>query len=292
MYGVASREVVRRFLPEFRFSSAETIYPISMKEYFNHAKLVSRDDETDVLLPNPVNLEALTKYTRGLADNGKESAALTIGEDNFLSQPFAKGSLDAPIYSNSFVNKEGETVINYSVFYAADTGKVVLGVKRIGSHMSDLEHVTVVLNTEAQTLKKVYFSAHTSTEGEWVDAKDLELNQGRIVVYVAAGSHGNYRRNGTYIRFFGWGNDSCNGLGKVWRPTVAEPVTYDMTTFKGNTGGDHVRMIGPGQAWFMDSARNEGGELPYRLPNHVFEAMVLVAIMVAIGVAAKKFSRH
>lgn len=278
-------DLVKQFMPEFRMSKGEQIMPMDYSDYLEIAKLVNKADGT-VLKPAPLTVSSLAAFTRGIPDHDK--IALTIGEP-FLTNPGVKGGLDAPVYANTFLSPQGDLVINYITFYGADTGKMVLGVKRVGSHMSDIEHISVVISSESpHVLKRVYYSAHTSDEGKWVDGPNVPVNdEGRIVVYVSKGSHGLYPEPGTYIRFYGFGNDVADGLGHVWTPQQVVEISDDMTVFNGNIGLEHVRNFGDGQAWYTDVDRNEGGRSPYHLNNGEFTIMI-VLLFVVVGYAAKR----
>jgi hypothetical protein len=268
--------IILKFTPEYRFGSGERHFPMTYERYLAEAALLTLADKK-VVQDKPLTVSDLQEFSQS-HDTTSDKYALSLLDKDFLNNMITSGNAEAPVYVNTFV-AGGERIINYTTFFGADTGKVVLGIVRIGSHMSDIEHVTVVLDAKSNDLKKVYFSAHTSTEGVWVDAADLELNHGRIVVYVAAGSHGNYAKPGTYIRFGGFGNDVADGWGKVWIPPDVHYITEDMTAFRGNLGLDHITNWGG--SWFMNVKRNVGGEAPRRLPNGVF-GVIQIAILVFV----------
>jgi hypothetical protein len=95
-----------------------------------------------------------------------------------------------------------------------------MGCIPVGQHFGDIEHITVEITKNTNQLKRVYYGAHTGTEGRWVDAKDVPFEDGKIVVYSALHSHACYPQEGSAIRFGGFGNDTMS-KGRKWEP---EPV--------------------------------------------------------------------
>jgi hypothetical protein len=112
------------------------------------------------------------------------------------------------------------------MFFFAYNGayKILGGLMEKGGHYADLEHVTLRVDRQTLKLESVYFSAHARPEGMWVDAKDVEFEDGRPVVYAALGSHAMYPRADRWWRIAGFANDITD-KGFKW-----DPRNYDLLT--------------------------------------------------------------
>lgn len=84
--------------------------------------------------------------------------------------------------------------------------------KALGYHPHDIEHVS--LYAREGKVKYVYFAAHSTGQGCWVPWSECKRNEGRLVIYVARGSHACYPHPETYWRVFGLANDACSSSGK------------------------------------------------------------------------------
>lgn len=284
-------KIVTRYAPVYLFGSDEAHMPMDFDTYLTHSSLVNPVDDNKIIIRKPLTRNHLVREAQsGIKD--WHTRALSIGS-NFLYKKRTRGTTGAPLYVNTFYSKnQKHLIINYITFFGADTGKVVVGVKRIGSHMSDIEHVTVVVDKITGKLVRVYFSAHTGTEGVWIEPADLEIDPktGKFKVYVASGSHGMYPRSGTYLRFFGFGNDIADGNGIRWVPKT-EMVTSNMIAFKGNLGEKHVANFGRAD-WYNDESMNKGGDAPFRLRNGMFPVLIaLFVCMIGAGAVWKYKTR-
>lgn len=283
----ASKTLAQRFKPTFVLSSGEPWLPCDYNTYLANANLVERESGK-VIREMPQTVGSLS------AMDGVDPAWGDIGlalPDDFRSNQTLRGSLDAPLYFNTITDENGDIVINYIVFFSADTGKRVLGLRRIGNHMADVEHVSVVVDKESLAIRRVYFSSHTTREGRWVDGS--QFADGKITVYVTEGSHGMYWKPGGYVRFYGFGNDIADGLGPVWDPKQLVEVTPEMTKFRGTLGRNHVTNWGGG--WFTDNSYNRGGQAPPRVPVFVGRVMpyaVVLLLLLALREAARRIKQR
>jgi len=75
--------------------------------------------------------------------------------------------------------------------------------QQIGQHPGDIEHFTVELDESTKTLSRIWYNRHSPKDGQWVDAKDVEMIRGRPVVYLAWHGHGFFQKPGLYLRFIG-----------------------------------------------------------------------------------------
>lgn len=112
--------------------------------------------------------------------------------------------------------------IYYSLFFVLNPG-YCFGV---GKHEGDVEKLIILSKNDIP--KWVYFGAHSSGEGEWVNWEDCEkTSQGALKVYIALGSNAFYRRPETYLRVFGFANDICSNKGKKILTTPIDFVDSD-----------------------------------------------------------------
>lgn len=89
----------------------------------------------------------------------------------------------------------------------------------LGFHDHDVERVTVAyamdtyLEDRAQPIK-IYYGAHGTGQGMWVPWLACpKTKEGRVIIYVARGSHASYPSPGIKFRIFGFANDVCNNRG-------------------------------------------------------------------------------
>jgi hypothetical protein len=164
----------------------------------------------------------------------RKAGDFTIDTASQLSQgypkPFLKippsaweGQLDlsqVPMYH--YTRKEGEdkTAHIYIFIYPYNGPYNILGFKA-GEHQGDVEHVTVIFNDVTKKIEKVYFSAHGSKDGLWVENSDLEFDDGRLVIYSAKHSHACYPKSGMYPRIGCLANDYTE-KGMKWHGTVID----------------------------------------------------------------------
>jgi len=116
---------------------------------------------------------------------------------------------------------------------------------KLGRHEADLEHVTMRVKKETQSLVAVYFSAHKSLDGQWRYVGNMEEETGpngeiHPVVYVALNSHACYPTTGMKLRILGFANDMCHvdESSLTWRPKVMLHLAdLDWSDYAGCWGG-------------------------------------------------------
>ena len=106
-----------------------------------------------------------------------------------------------------------EYYINYYLYSAYNGSKRLLGLLPIGWHNADVETVEAHFTKENKLI-----SYNLSNHGDFVKygiptkgvtlKNNLDVNdEGSPIVYMAVNSHGLYSNQGTYMRFWGFGND-------------------------------------------------------------------------------------
>lgn len=111
---------------------------------------------------------------------------------------------------------------SFILFYPYN-GDYNLLIAKTGSHWGDIERVTVEYKAD-NTINRIYFGAHGDKDGRWVNASDLEIEDGHIVLYAAKNGHGFYPKAGMYFRLFGVANDVTN-KGKSLKPNIFIPIS-------------------------------------------------------------------
>ena len=125
-----------------------------------------------------------------------------------------------PIY---YIDSEfnGTKYRSFILFYPYN-GDYDLLIAKTGAHWGDIERVTVEYKSD-NTINRIYFGAHGDKDGRWVNASDLEIEDGHIVLYVSKDGHGFYPKPGMYFRIFGLANDVTN-KGKSLKPNIFIPI--------------------------------------------------------------------
>lgn len=135
---------------------------------------------------------------------------------------------DVPIY---YFHNETERYVTYILMYEQDLGTSQTG---LGGHERDIEFVRVYYDENVE-IKRVYFSAHSSDQGSWVDPSKLVMDGDRFLTYVSLSSHAMYPSHGIIFRIFCFANDVCadqSKEGRVWDPVSNMTLMKDVDSFK------------------------------------------------------------
>lgn len=240
--------VLDYWCPQLRLDSRETFLPCTIDFLLKHAALYY--DKT--LLATPGHLNRYNLYTYQLdRDNPSQHLRLDISPHTFDGEPESKLE-SVPFYGIGY-HKQGRLHLQYVFMYCYNGNlPVCCGACKCGAHQADVEHATMIFDEE-QDLSKIYFSSHKSSQGEWVDRKDIAMASSHTpIIYVAHNSHANYPAPGTVFRACFAANDEADGNGLVWFPHKVESVT-DGTLWNKYVGylgsPDHCRV--PSQnAWY------------------------------------------
>ena len=119
-----------------------------------------------------------------------------------------------------------------------------VGLANAGVHGFDTERVAIIRDQHGPT--SLWLGQHNG--GFHVPWSNVEMENDRPVVYVARNSHAMYPRAGKVQRWFGFGNDKCDGKG----------YTFDDYTVANVSSTDHPK------AWdyYGGVARDNGQLLP------------------------------
>ena len=257
-------ELINRYSPIVYFHKDETFFPSTIEYFLENSDLwegqlwINRTIDGKRLKQNPTS-KYLYEYSQTKFPNQTCVNNLFIvprSKSCFYGQ---KSQLDqVPIYS--FIKeKQDRYIIYYIFFYPFNEGKHVLYLQQIGDHEADLEHITVEVDKKSGNMLRVFYGSHCPEDGTWVSSKDVPIQNNKIVVYVAKGSHGLYPTPGYVHRFYGFANDlTSEDIG--WTPKVQRihletdpqfnPNVDGWIYFKGRWGWDGICSI-IDKGWFQ-----------------------------------------
>lgn len=124
------------------------------------------------------------------------------------------------------------------------------------AHEGDLEHLTMKMDTKTGKPVAIFYGSHGSNEGMWMyppgstgkAVNEFTVEDGRPVVYVARGGHGNYPKEGVYTRVYGLANDHTK-KGQQWRLTedslfrTVRPISAGFNPFIHSTNPDYYGYL-------------------------------------------------
>lgn len=190
-----------RFCPIFRYDSEAKTFPVTIEDLLESCQVRDGDDK-------------LVQATYPL----REPSRLYIDDITYFRKPRGHA-----IYYRMYEYAPGVTAFLYILVYRYNQGyKTVAG--KIGDHSGDVEHVTVLVRDGEPF--RMYFAAHSHTQGQWVEWNDVEKQNARAVVYIARESNAAYTRAGTWVRLGCFANDHCDGQGVEVSPGVNAEVRH------------------------------------------------------------------
>ena len=238
---LSPEQLLDKFSPVMYLHPDEKYFPCSIDWLLQNSRLLDFTRGTDI---SPVTHQAL--YDQAVQDNfaKRSDGDLVL---SFDSQVY-KGEhpmKNVPCYALYRV-KNSKIYLTYIFLYAKNGEYSILGLANAGQHPADLEHLTLELDS-SQRLIRVMYSAHGSADGRWVKANDVEMENGKIVCYMALNGHGLYPKEGIAFRLFGLANDYLS-KGMKWQPRVIRwfgkgepefnPATMGFTVYNGRFGGE------------------------------------------------------
>lgn len=227
------QQLVSRHAPVFHLHPSDQFMPCSVEFFMDHSTLVQLSgvsgQSPKVLLPlGAVSAEALLEQ-QALRP---PPAQLRLELEKSARAGFPVDKInDVPLYAHvkeittlpdaSGYSSVEALEINYLTFYAYNGPYNVGGVRLIqtGAHDGDWEHITARVHPTSGRLLGMWYNAHRSRDGMWVEGSRVRLTQeGRPIAYTALHGHGVYPMPGRIPRHFFMGNDLCSAGGPVWRP--------------------------------------------------------------------------
>jgi hypothetical protein len=238
------QETINKWAPIIFHHPDEKYYPVSIEWLMANSALIDYTDPK-----NPVSVSPVTN--QDIYDLSKKHNFEFVRGGTILfsfGSELHKGehpTRNIPCYV--LVREvEGKVHITYIFLYAYNGEYPILGLLNAGQHPADLEHLTVELTQQGQ-LTRVMYSAHGTKDGRWVAAKDVPMENGRLIAYMALNGHGLYPKEGIAFRLGGLANDYL-GRGASWDPKpqlifLPNDINFDVNTmgwvaFNGYFGGE------------------------------------------------------
>ncbi len=222
--------LVTKFTPIIYLHPDEKYYPVDVDWLLKNSELVDFNDNTRIKSPSQRDLYSIaSKYGFGPRKDGD----VVLGFDPLVYRGQSPLS-DVPIYA--LVREMNDKVyINYIIVFAYNGTYNIAGIAELGEHPGDIEHITVEATRDGKLLR-VFFSAHGTKDGRWVNAEDVEFENEKIVAYNAVNGHGLYPHEGTAFRFGGAANDILI-KGERWEPIAKQIYFRDNPKFNIDTMG-------------------------------------------------------
>ena len=226
-------EIAEKYEPIFYFHREERYYPISIEKYLSHCQMV--DDKNNIVISSG-NVEL-----KHLEDNEYSKNSLVI-----------KTKIRTITKYITIYAKISETdnyyYITYYMIFQNNKGYKILGcIKNVGEHLYDLEHVTVKVLKESESIETIFYSSHD--DGEMHTINNIEFENSRPIVYIAKNSHATYNRIGTIYRIWFLANDKCEKHFKFNQTLNLLNEERDWYNFKGKLSQDGGSLMG-NRHWF------------------------------------------
>lgn len=232
---------IKKYAPILYLCKNEQYYPVAAEDYFtapgtqlvhhvNH-KGNQPGKKTIVIPRGQVTMEeiyeksGLFRSTAPEKDFFFEIDECTQHGSNPKKFSDRRGNLTTPAYV-TWNEHDGKIYITYIFAYAYNgqypikIPRTDIVITREGAHEFDLEHMVLELNQNKE-LERIFFAAHGSREGVWLNADDKHITYEGThpVAFVALNGHGSYPRHGTHVRIFGFANDvTCKDVR--WTPQL------------------------------------------------------------------------
>lgn len=299
------KKLIDSYVPIFYLHKTEEYFPSSIDFIMDNGTLYNEAGPVDIKLDSENLFNYVSQHYGMPPSRFDKNLYISIDDKVIHGQRYDLKSV--PIYA--FV-KETETkyLIYYSVLFPYNEGKTIVLIHRAGDHFGDVEHMTFQIDKNTNKLDRVFYGSHQDVDGRWVENKDLRMENGHVVAYIAKGGHGLYPSPGVVFRFFGFGNDLL-GEHIRWAPEAIlihklntpgfNPARDGWIYFNGYIGYDGTSVIS--HKYYFDDYDLEEDKLksPNIYGNNVGTAIwvigygflpFLAVILVLIGFYQTKFS--
>jgi hypothetical protein len=237
---------IKKILPVFYFHKNEKTFPMDCEKYITKCRLCFGDkNKYEIIASNDklttTNIDKFEYF--GSKSSLDDKWTLQVVDNNFSDNLID----DAPIYIKEHIRDDGNIEIYVILFFHCSGGYKIFN-RTAGYHDADIEHVTILTNKNYEIIK-VYFGAHRSKDGMWVDKKDITFENGRPVVYCALNSHAFYPKPITYHRIYFFANDICGKHVKWDATNITLLDSQDWFNYGGFWGNFSVNSMKK-KSWF------------------------------------------
>jgi hypothetical protein len=229
--------LIRKFAPVVRFHPNERYLPADVSWYLQRTRMrfeVNNGIDRQLIDKGNVTMTGLISKK----DNGQFSGLSAFGSDFFLEQTDIDGGdkldnyrletrkgnspSDWVVYAHvrPAGNHTGMYDIQFIFFYAYNGDLLVTPLET--AHEADVEHITVRVEQDMNTINQVFYAAHDGA-GRWYDRQTAGYPDGfqvtaagRPVVYSAVNSHASYPKAGRVDRGIELPDDETGDGGLEW----------------------------------------------------------------------------
>ena len=235
-------ELLKKFSPIVYFHKDEKYFPCSADWLLKNSSILDYNEKPSLKINSPSNLDIYkiaSKYD--FKRNNDNSLILSFDSSVYTGEiPYT----NVPCYG--YVSEFNDRIyLRYFFLYAKNGEYSIIGLVDAGMHPGDIESIVIELTKNGELLR-IFYGSHRQVDSKWVDAKKVEFEDGKPVVYSALNGHGLYEKEGVVFRKYGFANDYL-GKSKRWQPNVVEYFdrkdprfnieTMGWTLFWGRIGG-------------------------------------------------------
>jgi hypothetical protein len=290
---------IKLLQPVCYLNSDEKYFPMLLETYLQNCKLKKNNTLVDLDLVNE-NYKDDKSYQlipQGV-NNNPDRNSVFFGNPNINDIPYIVK-----------INNNNDNTINIIFFFFFGYNGAVtfpLDVFRIGNHYSDIEHITIKVNADKfnninnideayDSIISVYYSEHSG--GRLIQKKDLEIENNRVVAYLANRTHASYPKAGLYFRFYGFGNDHAEKYFR-WLPNNIfiidlndKPIINNfIKQYKGDLGFSNVSGFAS-KSYFNGGDEKDKPE-GIHLDPKIYNFSLLVILFILIFKIFKEYSNN
>lgn len=190
-------ELATRYQPYFYFHREETDMPVDYEVLIAESQLMDYDQ---VVMQREEN-QSYKDYINQVVEFSKKNPLCILN----VPPSLWRGTPNPPLYA-SFRETDDMYIINYTLIFGYNRTKRNFFP---GSHMVDIEHVTVRISKTTNELLDMYHAAHWSYDSMWRKRDKIEMINGRPVIYCAKFSHAMYPTACRLVDAYGEIIDGC-----------------------------------------------------------------------------------
>ena len=230
---MSDAQLIQQWSPIIYHHKNEQYFPCSFPWLMLYSTLIDYNTPEPTII-SPITSDSLFNISRQYNFERHGDGDIIWSFSNEL-YPGQHPTSNVPIYAISKrVNQK--LYITYFTLYAYNCDYNILNIAKTGSHPCDLEHIMLEIDPNTNTLLRVLFSSHTPKDGRWVDVKDIEFENNKVVAYAALYGHGLYPKQGMIIRLLGLANDYTSKDIR-WEPKVEIAYHFGDPKFNASTMG-------------------------------------------------------
>lgn len=255
-----------KFKPIIYFNSAEKFFPTSIENMLSVSSLTLGDDKNILVKPGDITTNNIgtfnSKYDPSSTPQGY-NLRINVSEKSHEGDPSFKESVNnkqmkitnnVPIYVHYYDLDKSTMVIQYMFLYNYNGSHKFPILGDLGQHPGDLEHISVYVDKNTEKITKIYFAAHSTETGMFINASNIQFEEDRPIIYAARSSHASYPSKGHFSvnAAYGLYDDVTDDTGLHW---YTENIVFiDENTpwnqFKGNLGGKGGPRTPMSQGWW------------------------------------------